>query len=230
MIRAKPSIATGLRAIGVTALLLVAGMIFPAAGSASPPSDLLHDAPPARAAAGDLQEAVAALRSIVTLRADFTQTDANGQRVSGVLSLKRPGKIRFQYAPPYPMVIVADGRALTMLDTELRHMQRWPIANSPLGALLDPSRDVTRYGSVLPGFEPGTLGIEVRDRGHPEYGVLTLIFLRKAAAPGGLELAGWISTDAQSRRTTIHLSNHRYDLPMEESLFRLTNPLSGPHH
>ena len=109
-------------------------------------------------------------------------------------------------------------------------MQRWPIANSPLGALLDPTRDVTRYGTVLPDFEPGKLAVEVRDRAHPEYGTITLIFQRKAAAPGGFELEGWVAADAQNRRTSIHLSNYRYGMVLDDSQFRLTNPAAGPHH
>ena len=56
---------------------------------------------------GPLAEAVAALRGISTLRADFIQTDRNGQRSTGVLTLKRPGRIRFQYAPGIPLLIVS---------------------------------------------------------------------------------------------------------------------------
>src|SRR3546814_10370324 len=49
------------------------------------------------AASGDLDRAVAALRGISTMRADFSQTDRQGQVAGGVMTLKRPGKIRFQY-------------------------------------------------------------------------------------------------------------------------------------
>ena len=212
--------------MGVPALLLLSALSV--VGGAAAPADAAPASSPA--ANAELQQAVGALRAIPSLRADFTQTDNAGQPVSGVLTLKRGGMIRFQYAPGYPMVIVSDGHALTMLDTELHQMQRWPIANSPLGALLDPTRDVTRYGTVLPGFDPGTLGVEVRDRTHPEYGTITLIFQRRPAAPGGLELEGWVSADAQNRRTSIHLANHRYGIALDDAQFRLTNPKAGPHH
>jgi outer membrane lipoprotein-sorting protein len=56
---------------------------------------------------------VAALRAISTMRADFVQTDRNGQRLTGTLTLQRPGKIRFQYQPGVPLLIVSDGAALT---------------------------------------------------------------------------------------------------------------------
>jgi outer membrane lipoprotein-sorting protein len=179
---------------------------------------------PAAQARGDLDRAVAALRAITTLKADFTQTDRNGQRVTGVLTLKSPGRIRFQYAPGVPMLIVSDGKALTLIDYEVRQVQRWPIRNSPLGALLDPNRDVSRYGTLQPTIDPNVVSVEVRDRAHPEYGVITLIFVRKPSAPGGMELVSWVALDSQNKRTTIRLSNHQYGLGVPDSAFRWNDP------
>ncbi len=181
-------------------------------------------APAAGARNAQLDGAVAALRAISTLRADFTQTDRNGQRMAGVLTLKRPGRIRFQYAPGIPLLIVSDGKALTMVDYEVRQVQRWPIKNSPLGALLDPSRDVARFGTLQPTVNPGVVSIEVRDRTHPEYGVITLIMVRKASAPGGLELVSWVALDSQNKRTTIRLSNHQYGVAVADNAFRYNDP------
>jgi outer membrane lipoprotein-sorting protein len=180
----------------------------------------------AQAPSGDLARAVGALRSISTMRADFVQTDRSGQRVSGVLTLKRPGRIRFQYERSVPLLIVADGNALTMIDYGVRQVQRWPIKNSPLGALLDPNRDVGRFGTLQPVTDPGVVSIEIRDRGHPEYGVITLIFVRNAAAPGGLQLSSWVALDSQNQRTTIRLSNHQYGVAVADNAFRYTDPRS----
>jgi len=171
-----------------------------------------------------LEQAVEALRGIDTLKADFVQTDRSGQTVRGVLTLKRPGKIRFQYEKSANMLIVGDGKALTLIDYDVRQVQRWPISNSPLGALLDPRRDVAKFGKVLPTGNPNVTSIEVRDRTHPEYGVITLIFARKASAPGGLELTYWVSLDSQNKRTTISLSNQRYGVPVTDNDFRWNDP------
>lgn len=179
---------------------------------------------PAAAQPNQLNQAVAALRGISTMRADFVQTDRNGQRVNGVMTLKNPGRIRFQYQQGVPLLIVSDGKALTMVDYEVRQVQRWPIKNSPLGALLDPSRDVSRYGTLQQTGDPNVVSIEVRDRAHPEYGVITLIFLRKASAPGGLELVNWVALDSQNKRTTIRLSNHQYGAAVADSAFRYNDP------
>jgi outer membrane lipoprotein-sorting protein len=175
---------------------------------------------------GQLQEVVEALRGISTLRADFVQTDRNGQRVGGELTIKRPGKIRFQYQKGVPMLIVGDGKSLTMVDYEVRQVQRWPIGNSPLGALLDPRRDVARFGTIQPTGNPGVISVEVRDAKHPEYGVITLVFVRKASAPGGLELVNWVALDSQNKRTTIRLTNHRYGVAIDDSAFRWKDPRS----
>ncbi|WP_246544213.1 LolA family protein [Novosphingobium profundi] len=174
--------------------------------------------------AAKLDQAVKALRAISTLKADFVQRDRNGSEVTGELTLKRPGKIRFQYAKNVPMLIVGDGKALTMIDYEVNQVQRWPIKNSPLGALLDPNRDVARYGTVRETGNPNVISIEVRDTSHPEYGIITLIFTRKASAPGGLELSYWVALDAQNTRTTIQLSNQRYGVAVADSAFTWKDP------
>jgi outer membrane lipoprotein-sorting protein len=210
-----------------TAALTVLGILTPLASPTV--SAQVPEATPVAPAPGPLAEAVAALRDISTLRADFTQTDRNGNRSNGVLTLKRPGKIRFQYAPGIPMLIVGDGRALTLIDYEVRQVQRWPIGNSPLGALLDPNRDISRFGHAQPTSDPNVVSIEVRDRSHPEYGVITLIFVRKASAPGGLEMTSWVALDSQNKRTTIRLTNQQYGLAISDDTFRWNDPRRPAH-
>ncbi|MET1755277.1 outer membrane lipoprotein carrier protein LolA [Novosphingobium sp. RD2P27] len=179
----------------------------------------------ALAQSGDqLNQVVEALRGISTLKADFTQTDRSGQTVSGVLTMKRPGRIRFQYEKGVPLLIVGDGKSLTLIDYEVRQVQRWPIGNNPLGAILDPKRDVASFGTLKPTGSPDVISVEVRDPKHPEYGVITLIFVRKASAPGGLELSHWVALDSQNKRTTVRLSNQRYGMAVPDSEFRWTDP------
>lgn len=174
--------------------------------------------------ASAMARAVAALRGISTLRADFVQTDRSGQSLTGVLTLKRPGKIRFQYQDDARMLIVGDGSALTLVDYEVNQVQRWPIRKSPLGALLDPSRDVSRYGRLVPTGNPDVVSIEVRDPKRPEFGTITMIFAKDGGAPGGLELVSWVALDSQNKRTTIQLKNQRYGVPVTDNDFRWNDP------
>ena len=175
-------------------------------------------------AQGDLAAVDRSIRGIQSLSADFTQTDRAGQVSSGRLLLKQPGKIRFDYGPRSDLLIVSDGRSLYMIDYQVSQVQRWPIRNSPLGALLDPSRDITRYGKLVQTGERDIVSVEVRDPDHPEYGVINLIFMREASAPAGLRLYGWVAKDAQGNRTTIRLTNLRYNQPIADSAFRWRDP------
>lgn len=175
-------------------------------------------------AAADLARVSAHLRAITTLVADFAQTDRSGQTLTGKLTLKQPGKIRFQYQKGVPLLIVGDGRALTMIDYEVRQVQRWPIGNSPLGALLDPSKDISRYGKVIPTGDPNTISIQARDPKRPEYGTITMVFQRDAGSPAGLRLYGWVALDSQNNRTSVRLTDHRYGAPVADSAFRWTDP------
>ncbi len=180
--------------------------------------------PLAAQATGDLAAVQRHLQSVTTMTADFSQSDRNGKVLTGVLTLKKPGKLRFQYQKGVPILIVAESGALTFIDYSVKQVQRWPIKNSPLGVLLDPSRDITRYAKLLPGFDNRLVSVEANDPKHPEYGRITLVFARDAAAPGGLMLQGWVALDSQNNRTTIRLSNQRFGVPVSDNTFRWNDP------
>ena len=93
----------------------------------------------AQTSASDLDRAVTALRAISTMKADFNQIDRAGNVANGTMTLKRPGKIRFDYGKDADLLVVSNGRSLYMVDYEVNQVERWPIKNSPLGALLDPT-------------------------------------------------------------------------------------------
>lgn len=188
------------------------------------PAALVAVPTPVAAAEGDLDRAVAALRGISTMKADFTQTDRKGQTVSGEMTLKRPGKIRFQYEDGVPLLLVSNGQSFTMIDYEVNQVERWPISESPLGALLDPSRDVKKYGKLVSTRHSDVISVEVRDPNKPQFGVITLIFTRDSSAPGGLQLTNWVALDAQNNRTTVRLRNHRYGISVPDSAFTYKDP------
>jgi len=171
-----------------------------------------------------LAQVSAYIRGVTTMTADFTQTDRNGQTLSGKLTIKQPGKIRFQYQKGVPLLIVGDGRALTMIDYEVRQVQRWPIGNSPLGALIDPKKDLSRYGKLIQTGDPNVISVQARDPKRPEFGTITMIFKRDASGPAGLQLYGWVALDSQNNRTSVRLSNQRYGVAVADSTFRWNDP------
>lgn len=188
------------------------------------PAVILAPATPVSAAQSQLGNAVEAIRGISTMKADFVQTDRQGRAVSGTMTLKRPGKIRFEYQKDVNMLIVSNGKSLTMVDYDVNQVQRWPIKDSPLGALLDPNRDIAKYGKLIPTGNPNVISVEVRDAKRPEYGVITMVFVRNGSAPGGWQLTNWVALDSQNNRTTVKLRNHKYGVAVSEKTFTYDDP------
>ncbi len=188
-------------------------------------------AAPAAAETGGLAQVQAHLRAVTTMTAGFAQTDRAGRTLTGTITLKQPGKIRFQYQKDVPLLIVGDGKALTFIDYKVSQLSRWPVGNSPLALLLDPSKDIARYAHIVPGSPDGRIVIEGRDPKHPEFGTITIGFAQKAGAPGGLMLAGWSVLDAQGNRTTTVLSDQKFGMAVSDRtfLFRDPRPQSGRH-
>lgn len=178
----------------------------------------------APSAQADLMRVSDYIRAVKTMTADFSQTDRNGQVLTGKITLKQPGKVRFQYQKGVPLLIVGDGKALTLIDYEVRQVQRWPIGNSPLGVLLNPSVDLSKFGKVVQTGDPSVLSVEARDPKRPEFGTITMVFNRKASAPAGLELYGWVALDSQNNRTAVKLTNQAYGVEIADSAFRWTDP------
>ena len=133
---------------------------------------------PAQAQTG-LAQVQAHLQAVQTMIASFTQTDARGRALSGTLTIKRPGRIRFDYGRAANMLIVGDGRALTFLDYSVNQQQRWPIGDSPLSVLLNPEQDLSRFARVVQN-DAQVLMIEARDPRRREFGTITVAFAKVA--------------------------------------------------
>jgi outer membrane lipoprotein-sorting protein len=180
-------------------------------------------APALAQAASGLTQVQAHLRAVDTMTARFTQTDRRGRSLSGTLSLKRPGKIRFDYGRSANMLIVGDGRALTFVDYDVGQRQRWPIDDSPLSVLLNPRQDLARFARVVRDDDQ-VLMIEARDSRRREFGTITIAFAKVPNAPAGLMLQGWNTVDAQNHLTSVRLSSQRFNVPVADSLFTYRNP------
>ena len=87
--------------------------------------------------------------------------------------------------------------------------------------LLSPNPDLGRIARIVRSDDPRVAaGPRPRSR-RPEFGTLILAFVRAARRPGGLLLEGWTAIDAQNKRTTVRLSNQRYNVAVPESAFTL---------
>jgi outer membrane lipoprotein-sorting protein len=169
----------------------------------------------------DLERLKAHLSAVQTMTADFTQADAKGQVANGTLQMKRPGRIRFAYRGG-DLLLVADGQRLTFLDYSVGQKSSWPLGRTPLGPLLSASPDFNGKAEILPSTDARVVVARAKNAG--QYGQLTLAFLRNGSAPGGLQLYGWTAVDPQGHRTTVRLSNVRFNVAVPESAFTYAEP------
>ena len=81
-----------------------------------------------------------------------------------------------------------------------------------------------RYGKLKRTGNSDVVSVEVKDPNKPEYGTITLVFVKNSDAPGGMELVSWVALDAQNQRTTVRLSNQRYGMSVPNRTFTYTDP------
>jgi outer membrane lipoprotein-sorting protein len=163
----------------------------------------------------DLARIEAYLNGIRSLRARFVQTAADGSPASGVALLQRPGKMRFQYDPPTPYLLVANHGFLTFVDSQLAQTSHIPLSRTPLGILL--SDRVTLSGEVTVtklDRLPGQLQVSLIRTSSPGEGTLTLIF-----ADNPLVLRQWIVLDQQGRQTRVAFTNMDVGARIDSSQF-----------
>lgn len=175
----------------------------------------------AAAPSPDLARLKAHLSSVQTMTGNFTQTDAKGRVDSGTLQMKRPGRIRFEYGGG-DVLLVANGKTLTFIDYAVGQKSSWPLGRTPLGPLLSNSPDFNGKAEILPSADSRVVVARAKSAG--QYGQLTLAFLRNPSAPGGLQLYGWTAIDPQNHRTTVKLTNVRFNVAVPESAFNYAEP------
>jgi outer membrane lipoprotein-sorting protein len=160
------------------------------------------------------------LNGIRSLKARFLQLGADGKSVQGNVWLERPGRMRFEYDPPSPLLLVAGHGLVVFHDSSLPQTTNIPMGQTPLGLLL---RDtVTLSGDVtVTAFvrEPDQLQITVVKTASPGDGSLTLIL---NAQP--LALVGWSVVDGQGQETRIRLSDITLGGTYPEKLFTFIDP------
>ena len=187
------------------------------------PVAIVAVAAPVQAQSGDIAKVEAHLSAVQSMTANFTQTDSKNRVARGTLQLKRPGRIRFQYQGN-DLVLVGNGGKLTFVDYAVGQKNSWDLNKTPLGILLSARPDINRIARIIPQKDPRILVVRARDARRPEFGTLVLAFVKDGSAPGGLKLGGWTAIDAQNKKTTVRLSNQRYNVSVPDSAFTFVEP------
>lgn len=163
------------------------------------------------------------LQSLDEMEGRFEQTNPRGVVQTGDIFLKRPGKARFQYDPPSGLLVVSDGRNVSVWDSRLRTFDRTPLGATPLAILLarqirlDQDVEVFRVGRYDDGFYLSARNAHGQTRTE---GSITLVF-----ADNPMRLRSWTIVDGQGQATRINITS-LMKTPIRPELFVLDDPRS----
>lgn len=158
------------------------------------------------------------LNSLKSLRARFSQHSADGSVSTGTFYLQKPGKMRFEYDPPSPALLVADGNALAVFDKKSnRGPQRYPQSSTPLSLLTRSNIDITR-SKFVQQLEAGTrqMHLTMYDPNEPRGGTIKMIFERRP-----MRLVEWIVTDASGSQSVVKLGALTTNISLNSALFSI---------
>lgn len=155
------------------------------------------------------------INSFQSLKSDFTQISPKGQATRGVLYISKPGKLRFDYAAPNPLLIISDGRWLTIKDRIRERGDQFPLSATPLRLVVSPKIDLLAETNVI-AFESngGVTSVSLADRKDNLGGYITMIYDEQTN-----QLQQWVIVDGKGRRTTVQLSNIEMGGKFDPKLF-----------
>lgn len=164
-----------------------------------------------------LKEASQALATVKTARGRFEQYSPDGSFSTGQFAMQRPGKVRFDYDDPVPLLMVSDGTTVALQDSDLETTDRVPLKSTPLSLLLSDRLDFESQANVIDVRRAnGRTNITVQDKSGDMEGTLTLVL---AAADNSL--VGWRTTDANGGNTSVTLTNVETGARLNPRLFIL---------
>ncbi|NJM83215.1 MAG: outer membrane lipoprotein carrier protein LolA [Tabrizicola sp.] len=159
------------------------------------------------------------LNGLTTVEADFTQVNSDGTIATGKIYIRRPGRVRFEYAPPDKSLVIAGGGQVAIFDAKSNQPpEQYPLKRTPLNLILAQNVDLGRASMVTAHTEDGTsTRVRAQDPEHPEYGSIELVFTGNP-----VELRQWIITDDLGAETTVILGEMKKGGSLRASLFNIT--------
>jgi outer membrane lipoprotein-sorting protein len=156
--------------------------------------------------------------SFQTMKGEFVQTSPQGRASRGVMHLSKPGKLRFEYEAPNPLLIASDGKWLTIKNKQKEKGDQVPLSSTPLRLIVSPKLNLLQEAAVV-GFEQdgGFTTMALADKKGSLAGQIVLVF-----DDGRNELQQWIIIDGKGRRTTVELGNLEKDVKINPKLFQVT--------
>lgn len=161
------------------------------------------------------------LTGISSIVADFSQASADGSIGAGKFFLKRPGKMRWQYSPPTPLLLVSDGKVITYYDAGLDQVTYIGIDDTLANFLTKKEIKLESKSTKLVEFtqNAGMIRATVVQKKKPAEGSLTLEFSEKP-----LEIKRMVVVDATGNETRVQLQNAQFGPVIDDKLFIFEDP------
>lgn len=158
------------------------------------------------------------LNRLKTAQGAFTQVNEDGTISTGQILLKRPGRVRFEYAPPEEALVVADGDTVGIIDPRSNDGPvGYPLHRTPLKIILANNVDLTRERMVVGHASDGTsTTVRAQDPEHPEYGSIDLVFTGDP-----VELRQWVIHDGSGSQTTVILGDLQTGVRLRNEQFEI---------
>jgi outer membrane lipoprotein-sorting protein len=189
------------------------------------PSAAVQASTPSGLTAADqalIDQANAYLQGLDHVKGRFEQTSPRGSVSTGDLFVQRPGKARFAYDPQFGLLVVADGKNISVYDSRLRTYDRAPLNATPLSMLLSHEVRLDRDVAILRVDRyPDYFALTLRDATGRAEGRIILYF---NANP--ISLRGWTVIDAQGLQTQIRVLGLQ-TADLDPALFVLRDPRQG---
>lgn len=159
------------------------------------------------------------LNGLTAAATEFTQVNADGSISTGIIKMQRPGRMRFEYAPPDSSLVLASGGQVAIFDAKSNQPpEQYPLARTPLNLILAKQVDLSRAKMVVGHTEvDGATRVIAQDPEHPEYGTIDLVF---TANP--VQLRQWVITDDLGAQTTVILGDLQPAQSFASSAFSIT--------
>ncbi len=183
------------------------------------PLILIAFAMPAMADKIPLKDLSNYLNALTTAETDFTQVNADGSIATGKLYIKRPGRVRFEYAPPDKSLVLSSGGQVAIFDAKSNQPpEQYPLKRTPLNLILAENVDLGRAKMVVAHKEEkNTTRVRAQDPENPSYGAIDLIFTGNPVA-----LRQWVITDDLGQQTTVILGDLKKGGDFPPSLFNIS--------
>ena len=142
------------------------------------------------------------LNSIQSAESPFTQINSDGSISTGTISIKRPGKVRFEYNPPEQALVLAWSGAVYVFDRKVGGQpETYPLNQTPLSIILARNVNLGQAGMVTEhGYDGTATTVTAQDPQRREYGSIQMKFTGNP-----VELRQWVIRDGNGSTTTVVL-------------------------